>query len=390
MSPHQGRTSLLLADTIQADIVASGAPTNSVFGTEAALRVRYGVGLGVLREAVRLLEFRECCRMQRGPGGGLVVTLPTDCLVAQGVAGFLSMRGVTIRDLWNAYAAVGIASLAEMEDGSIPQTSEHSPLAGLPDDSRMPIVPDLAAASGSAVMNILALSLNVLWTQIPASTDAAGSETSSPACEKRCREFVLSAVYGGDIAAGRRRFLSHVAHIETHGYPREALLAPRFAIRQHIIVTQKRAGQIARNYIVEIVRGDLPAGAQLGTHADICRRYRISKSLGQQVIRLLEAAGVVRSKRGRGGGVVVVSPPHGRPAQLLCTFFVSRNVSCAELTDAADKLKAASSVSDDSGNQILRAFQDAVGVYLNSADQWGAPSRIFREKDGASPLRVLA
>src|SRR3546814_18745115 len=66
-----------VADAIVSDVVALGWPEGEVIGSEPELLERYGVSRAVFREAVRLVEHKEVARMRRGPGGGLVVTVPT-------------------------------------------------------------------------------------------------------------------------------------------------------------------------------------------------------------------------------------------------------------------------------------------------------------------------
>ena len=82
----------------------------------------------------------------------------------------------------------------------------------------------------------------------------------------------------------------------------------RLKAARQINVTHKRAGQIARNVVIDIIRKRLPPGARLGAEADLCRRYRVSKSVGRQVIGLLEEIDVAHCERGRGRGVYVHAP----------------------------------------------------------------------------------
>src|SRR3546814_15699559 len=100
-----------VADAIVSDVVARGWPEGEVMGSEPELLERYGVSRAVFREAVRLVEHKEVARMRRGPGGGLVVTVPTVESVMEAVAVYLFYVGAEVRQLFDArlvLAAVGI------------------------------------------------------------------------------------------------------------------------------------------------------------------------------------------------------------------------------------------------------------------------------------------
>src|SRR5436190_21321141 len=83
------------AAKIEMAIAAQGWPLGSVIGSESDLLAEYGVSRAVLREAVRLLEHDNVARMRRGPGGGLVVTVPDTQAVTRAADRFLRYRGAT-------------------------------------------------------------------------------------------------------------------------------------------------------------------------------------------------------------------------------------------------------------------------------------------------------
>ena len=73
-----------VAEALKRDISAIGWPVGQVFGSEAQLMERYGIGLATLREAIRQLERHGVANMRRGSGsgsgsgsgGGLVISRP--------------------------------------------------------------------------------------------------------------------------------------------------------------------------------------------------------------------------------------------------------------------------------------------------------------------------
>lgn len=84
-----------LAAQIESDIEAAGWPVGQTLGSEIELCQRYGVGRGVLREAIRLLEHYSVARMKSGRSGGLIVTEPDIGSVARVAA--LLLRRMKVR-----------------------------------------------------------------------------------------------------------------------------------------------------------------------------------------------------------------------------------------------------------------------------------------------------
>ncbi|MCW2496503.1 GntR family transcriptional regulator, partial [Jatrophihabitans sp.] len=94
MTPSPRRAEGLAAQ-IESDIEVAGWPVGETLGSEIELCQRYGVGRGVLREAIRLLEHYSVARMKTGRGGGLVVCEPDVGVVARGAA--LLLRRMRVR-----------------------------------------------------------------------------------------------------------------------------------------------------------------------------------------------------------------------------------------------------------------------------------------------------
>src|SRR2546430_2629334 len=86
-------TSGRLARLVEDDIVKRGWPVGEVLGSEQQLLARHGVGRGVLREAVRVLETHGVAKRRQGPGGGLVVVAPEPDVILDAARLFLDYRG---------------------------------------------------------------------------------------------------------------------------------------------------------------------------------------------------------------------------------------------------------------------------------------------------------
>ena len=93
------RLAVGIARQIIREIYEQHLPEGTLLGVEPELVVRYEVGRGVFREAVRILEQSGVVAMQRGPSGGLIVRAPDVGHLAESVAIFLLRRQATVSDL---------------------------------------------------------------------------------------------------------------------------------------------------------------------------------------------------------------------------------------------------------------------------------------------------
>jgi DNA-binding FadR family transcriptional regulator len=98
---------------------------------------------------------------------------------------------------------------------------------------------------------------------------------------------------------------------------------------ERITAGERRAGQIARKIMTDLMRGPVLANTRLGTEADLCRRFSISKSVARQTARLLEDAGIVQCRRGRGQGLFV-NPPNTRGMlRTICLYLQTHSVTAS-------------------------------------------------------------
>jgi len=96
----------LLARNLAQEIARAGWPVGRNLGTEAEFMARYGVGRGLLRQAIRLLEYQSVAIMQRGANGGLVVAEPQLEGVAYAAGVYLQARHFSVPDLISARSAL--------------------------------------------------------------------------------------------------------------------------------------------------------------------------------------------------------------------------------------------------------------------------------------------
>ncbi|HEY2436819.1 MAG TPA: GntR family transcriptional regulator, partial [Solirubrobacteraceae bacterium] len=103
---RHGRSGRKLAEQvalrIEEEVRAGGWSVGTNLGSEAELLERYGVSRAVIREAVGLTEYLGVARMRRGPGGGLLVTVPDTSAVITAVVFYLTYRQVRVDDIFVA------------------------------------------------------------------------------------------------------------------------------------------------------------------------------------------------------------------------------------------------------------------------------------------------
>jgi GntR family transcriptional repressor for pyruvate dehydrogenase complex len=92
----------LLAGRIRGQIIRSELKEGDALPPESDLMERFGVSRPTLREAIRVLEMESLLRMRRGSRGGAIVTAPDPQVAARAVGVLLQLRGVSLRDIYEA------------------------------------------------------------------------------------------------------------------------------------------------------------------------------------------------------------------------------------------------------------------------------------------------
>jgi DNA-binding FadR family transcriptional regulator len=70
----------------------------------------------------------------------------------------------------------------------------------------------------------------------------------------------------------------------------------------------KRAAQLADRIIDDVVAQGWPLGDVLGSETELLARYKVSRAVFREAVRLLEHQQVARTRRGPGGGLVITEP----------------------------------------------------------------------------------
>ena len=131
-----------VAEALKRDISAIGWPVGQVFGSEAQLMERYGIGRATLREAIRQLERHGVANMRRGSGsgsgsgsgGGLVISRPARDSAALALATYLELIDVSFGELYEARALIEsqavLLAAERLDEPDIPRARELIELLG--------------------------------------------------------------------------------------------------------------------------------------------------------------------------------------------------------------------------------------------------------------------
>jgi DNA-binding FadR family transcriptional regulator len=308
-----------IARRIEADIIRRGWPIGQSLGSEQALQRRYRVSRSVLREAVRLVEHHQVARMRRGPNGGLLVCEPDAAPATHAIIIYLEYVGTTIGDLLDARLLLEplAASLAaeRIDEAGIDRL--RAVLGAEEHRTRDPLVPHdefhaaLAEQSKNSVLQLfidILMRLSVRYAE-DSRLDSAGEALEAIDRRHHQHADIVAAVTAGDSARAKtlseRHAESVTAWLQDHQPPRRAgnrrgldREAPRGKLAE-VLATAIRD---------DIVTSGRQIGEVFGTEVALLERYRVSRSVLREAVRLLEYHAVAKMRRGPGGGLVVAEP----------------------------------------------------------------------------------
>lgn len=363
-----GKLATQVAGRIEAEIVRRGWPAGQSLGSEVDLREQYGVSRAVLREAVRLVEHHQVARMQRGPGGGLLVVTPDAGPATQASVIYLAYLGTSVEDLLAARLlleplAVQLAAERITEDGItlLRRALDAEAERRRPDIwSHDPLHVVLGELSGNPVLRLFIDVLTRLTNHYAHLAQHLPPDELAAALG-RCRRWhasIVEAVIAGDAARAQTRMSDYLdtiaAWLHEHGagqaagdgagpgraggpaYPdgvepgQPAQAGPAKA---------KLAEVVAARIHQDIVRQGWPVGKVLGSEAGLLARYRISRAVFREAVRLLEYHAVARMRRGPGGGLIVAQPEPQASIDTMALYLEYQQVTGEDLRMAREAIE---------------------------------------------------
>lgn len=164
---------------------------------------------------------------------------------------------------------------------------------------------------------------------------------------------------------------------------------------------RRLAEQIADYLRSRILSGDLPDGAVLPKEVELRERFAVSKPTFREAMRILEAEGLTRVRRGNVGGVVVQRPTSRNVGYTLGLVLASEKTSVREVGEALRVLEpACAAMCAQRADRmttvvpILRRLQAEYEASLDDVVSSVERSRAFHEalvsECGNEPLIVMA
>ncbi|MCV7408460.1 GntR family transcriptional regulator [Mycobacterium florentinum] len=376
--PPAGGTKKLastIARQIEADIVRRGWPVGESLGSEQALQQRYGVSRSVLREAVRLVEHHRVARMRRGPGGGLLISEPDAGPATRAVVIYLEYLGTTLADLLNARLVLEplAASLAaeRIDEAGIERLravlrEEEHWRPGLP-APRDEFHIALAEQSKNPVLQLFIDVLMRLTTRyaLRSRTDSASEAIEALDYMHHDHCEIVAAVTAGDSARAKTLSERHVeavnAWLQEHhpGAGRAARPGHRREQADGEVPRGKLAEVLAATIGDEIGSGDWQIGSVFGTETALLQRYRVSRAVLREAVRLLEYHSVAQMRRGPGGGLVVAKPHAQASIDTIALYLQYRKPSREDLRCVRDAIEI-----DNVAKVVKRRAEPEVAAFL--------------------------
>jgi DNA-binding FadR family transcriptional regulator len=346
-----GKRASQIARRIEADIIRRGWPVGQLLGSEQALQQRYRVSRSVLREAVRLVEHHRVARMRRGPNGGLLVCEPDAAPTTHAIVIYLEYLGTTIGDLLDARVLLEplAASLAaqRIDEAGIDRLravvrAEQDRTA----DPRPPSDEFHAALAEQSKNPVLQLFIDILIRLTVRYAEDLRLDSASDALEAielrhRDHSAIVAAVTAGDAARAMTLSERHAESVTTwlqdHHHPagrRRKRRGPERAAPRG-----KLAEVLAADIQDDIASSGWQVGEVFGTEVALLERYRVSRSVLREAVRLLEYHAIATTRRGPGGGLVIAEPQAQASIDTIALYLQYRQPRREDLSSIRDAIE---------------------------------------------------
>ncbi|UXA08521.1 FCD domain-containing protein [Mycobacterium sp. SMC-2] len=360
-----------IARDLEAEIVRRGWATGESLGSEHELQQRFGVSRSVLREAIRLVEHHQVARMRRGPGGGLIICEPDAGPATRAVVIYLEYLGTTLGDLLNARLVLEplAASLAaeRIDEAGIARLRavlrcEEQWKPGLP-APRDEFHIALAEQSKNPVLQLF---IDVLVRLTTRYALRSRTDTASEAIEAVDRMHidhseVVAAVTAGDSARAKTLSERHVEAVTAWLQHHHSGTARRRKPRPlNIEVPRgKLAEMLAATIGDDIAAGGWQVGSVFGTETALLERYRVSRAVLREAVRLLEYHSIAHMRRGPGGGLVIAKPQAQASIDTIALYLQYRDPSREDLQCVRDAIEI-----DNVAKVVKRRGEPGVADFL--------------------------
>jgi DNA-binding FadR family transcriptional regulator len=378
-----------VARDIEADIVRRGWAVGESLGSEQALQQRFGVSRSVLREAVRLVEHHQVARMRRGPNGGLYICEPDAGPATRAVVIYLEYLGTTLGDLLNARLVLEplAASLAaeRIDEAGIARLravlhAEQQWRPGLP-APRDEFHIALAEQSKNPVLQLFIDVLMRLTTRyaLASRTDSATEAIEAVDHLHAHHAAIVAAVTAGDSARAKTLSERHVEAVTGWLQQHHTGDVSRGRKTRRRLDSEAPRGKLAE-MLAATIGDDIAAsgwhvGSVFGTEAALLERYRVSRAVLREAVRLLEYHSVAHMRRGPGGGLVITRPAAQASIDTIALYLQYRNPSREDLRCVRDAIEL-----DNVAKVVKRLGEAEVTAFL-AAHRSGLPENSRQTPD---------
>lgn len=327
----------------------------------------------MLREAVRLVEHHQVARMRRGPGGGLLICEPDAGPATRAVVIYLEHLGTTLVDLLNARLVLEplAASLAaeRIDEAGIDRlravlrAEEHwkPGMPALRDEFHIA----LAEQSKSPVLQLFIDILMRLTTRYALQSRPGSATDAIEAVEHMHHDHsrIVAAVTAGDAARAKTLSERHIEAVtawlqEHHPGDRRRPRGPRRRLEGDA-PQGKLAEMLAATIGDEIAADGWRAGSVFGTETALLERYRVSRAVFREAVRLLEYHSVAQMRRGPGGGLIVTQPQAGASIDTIALYLQYRKPTREDLRCVRDAIEI-----DNVARVVKRHTESGVAALL--------------------------
>lgn len=329
-----------IALRIKQGILEGQLPPGTMIGTLPELMIHFGISRATLREATRQLERQGIAAIKRGVSGGLVVKQPATDAAKFSLANYLELSQVPLWDLFEFRAiierSVIARACARITDADCDALREQ---AMLPEESdvrqdvkrHFKLGQMIAKIAGNPASALLLEAVNrVTVSAIPELEDSLSAEQLT----RRFRERKLAQVHAiinrdTELALA----IAREDNQEAQDSASERLRALELRVQQsnHLLhrlnpnvdnsnVPQRIAHRLAVTLSREIVRDHLQPGTHLGCEPELLKKYGVSRSTFREAVRVLELHGIVATRRGNRGGLVVSVPDSRYTEEVIITY----------------------------------------------------------------------
>jgi DNA-binding FadR family transcriptional regulator len=384
---RSGKRASQIARRIEADIIRRGWPIGQSLGSEQALQQRYRVSRSVLREAVRLVEHHQVARMRRGPNGGLLVCEPDAAPATHAIIIYLEYLGTTIGDLLDARLLLEplAASLAaeQIDEAGIDRLravlrAEDHRTSG-PSAPRDEFHAALAEQSKNPVLQLFIDILMRLTVRYAEDSRLDSASDALDAIDRRHQEHsdIVAAVTAGDSARAKTLSERHAESMTI--WLQDHQPAGRSGNRSglHREAPQGKLAEVLATAIRDdIATSGRQIGEVFGTEVALLERYRVSRSVLREAVRLLEYHAVAKMRRGPGGGLVVAEPQAQASIDTIALYLQYRKPRGEDLRLMRDAIEI-----DNVAKVVNRRDAPEVGAFLDA-------HRLVIEEAGNDPRKA--